>query len=303
MTNQNDPWTVGKILQWTTEFFKNQDVPSARLDAEVLVAHALSIERVDLYVRYNMPLGEQERGIIRDLIRQRAKEKTPVAYLVGYREFYGVKLTVSPTVLIPRPCTEALVDATLDHLKSKSGRTRVLDIGTGSGAIALAVAKQFNDASLVATDLCDDALKIAIENARTHDLESRVEFRQGSMLTPLRVGETFDVIVSNPPYIDPQKRDNLMPDVRDHEPDLALYAKDNGLRYIQHLLDEAPNFLNDGGALILELAPEEKIVQTLREQTQNPKWAEVSSVLELDGHPIGMKFTVPEASTLAQGPS
>jgi release factor glutamine methyltransferase len=300
VTEAQRSWTVGEILTWTTNFFTEQEVDSARLDAEVLVAHALGVQRVDLYVRYTMPLGEDERAAIRSLIRQRARDKTPVAYLVGHREFYGIDLQVTRDVLIPRPCTEALVDVVLDHLKASPDGASVLDVGTGSGAIALAVAKHIPTAIVTATDISPEALQIAKQNAAAHDLSHRISFLESDMFAKIDGGTRFDVVVSNPPYVDPELRETLMPDVRDHEPGLALYAPESGLYYIQHLLDEAPNLLNDGGLLALELAPDTKVLEVMKQQSSNPCWTHIAPVREIDGHTIGLQVVLGSATEIQE---
>jgi release factor glutamine methyltransferase len=250
------PWTVGRLLDWTAGFLAGKGSESPRLDAEVLLAHALGCRRIDLYTRYDEAAPEEARSRFRELVRRRL-EGCPVAYLVGRKEFYGLALEVSPAVLIPRPDTEFVVIEFL-RLAKDLPRPRVLDIGTGSGNIPITVAKQHAGAIVTAVDLSADALAVARRNADKHGVADRIRFLHGDLFAPLAEGERFDFILSNPPYIAQEDLPRLPVGVRDYEPHLALDGGPGGYRVLERLLDGAPRFLEPGGYLIVEIgAPQE----------------------------------------------
>src|SRR3954454_14791112 len=195
----DDRWTVGRLLTWTADYLKRRGAESPRLDAEVLLAKVLGWERVQLYTHYEEEVGERPRGAFRDLVRRRA-EGMPVAYLVGRKEFYSLPLAVSPAVLIPRPDSEFVVVEFLALTKGLES-PRAVDVGTGSGCLALACAQHHKTARFVAIDVSPEALAVAEANARTHGLSERVEFRLGDRLAPVAGAGPFDVILANPPYI------------------------------------------------------------------------------------------------------
>lgn len=246
-----DRWTVGRLLTWTTDFLKKKGAESPRLDAEVLLAQVLARPRVQLYTNYDQEVAETDRAAYRELIRRRA-EGTPVAYLVGRKEFFSLPLSVSPAVLIPRPDTETVVVEWLTLFKGTSS-PRCVDVGTGSGAIALACLSQHPSARFVAIDVSPEALAVASGNAERLDQADRVEFRQGDLLDPVASEGPFDAILSNPPYIPTGDIAGLEPGVRDHEPHLALDGGPDGLRLVARLVDQAVPLLKPGGHLILEI--------------------------------------------------
>jgi release factor glutamine methyltransferase len=276
-------WTVGRLLTWTTDYLKRRGAESPRLDAEVLLAKVLSWERVQLYTHYEDEVGEQPRGAFRDLVRRRA-EGMPVAYLVGRKEFYSLGLAVSPAVLIPRPDSEFVVVEFLEVAKG-SEAPRGVDVGTGSGCLALACAQHHKTARFVAIDISPEALRVAEANARTHGLTDRVEFRQGDRLGPVAGDEPFDVILANPPYIPSGAIPGLEPGVRDYEPHCALDGGADGLRMVAPLVVEAVPLLKPGGHLILEIGtgqegpvrdliaaqPLLKLAPTVRDHANHPR--------------------------------
>jgi release factor glutamine methyltransferase len=282
-TNQ-DPWTVLRLLSWTTDFFRQRGSDSPRLDAEVLLAHSLGCSRIELYTAFGSEPSGPQRQTFRELVRRRG-EGVPVAYLVGHREFYSLRLGVTPAVLIPRPETEHLVTLALDHAKSLaptgSARTgtpadnavaqcppptptlrplKIADVGTGSGAIAVALAKHLpavypGGCLITAIDLSPDALDVARGNARDHGVDPHIEFVQGDLLNKLPAGSDFDMILSNPPYVSRGEYADLEPTVRDHEPKMALLAGERGTEIIARLIDQAASRLRPGGLLAIELSP------------------------------------------------
>lgn len=250
-------WTVLELLRWTTSHFEALRIETPRLDAEVLLAFALGVERIRLYVDFDKPVTPNERAVYRELVKRRAGERVPVSHLVGCREFWSLDISVTPDVLTPRPDTETLVSAGLALLPAVAlGRVpRVLDVGTGSGAVALAFASERPDARVVATDVSPAALKVAKANASKLDLAARIDFREGSLFAPV-VGERFDLIVSNPPYLALSRRDELPPELA-HEPELALFAGRDGLDVLRALAGGVDEVLAPKGAVAFELSPEQ----------------------------------------------
>lgn len=260
--DSNERWTVGRLLTWTADFLKRKGAESPRLDAEVLLAKVLTWERVKLYTHFEEIVGEQPRGEFRDLVRRRA-EGMPVAYLVGRKEFYSLSLAVSPAVLIPRPDSEFVVVEFLNLTKTLEA-PRAVDVGTGSGCLALACVHQHKTARFVAIDLSPEALAVAESNAKKLGLADRIEFRQGSRLGPVADEGPFDVILSNPPYIPSDVIPTLEPGVRLYEPHTALDGGADGLRVVAPLIAEAVRLLKPGGHLILEIgSDQEKAVRNL----------------------------------------
>ena len=249
----SDDWTVKRILDWTTEHLKQRGSESPRLDAEILLAHSRGCRRIDLYTRYGEVLTDHQRSVMRNLVRRRANAE-PVAYLVGTKEFYSLPFNVTPDVLIPRPETETLVLEAVELAKaSPAAKLRLLDLCTGSGCIAVAAAHACPKFDVVAADLSEAALAIARKNAVLNDVADRIEFRAGDLFESFSAGESFDIIVSNPPYV--ADEDELPADIRLHEPMLALRAGPEGLNVLKRIAQDAPSRLNPGGHLLLELDP------------------------------------------------
>ncbi|MEW4562215.1 peptide chain release factor N(5)-glutamine methyltransferase [Bremerella sp. JC770] len=251
-----EPWTIGRLLNWTTEYLESKGSEEARLEAQLLLGHALGCPKIQLYARFEEVVDEEKRAKFRELVKQRAAGK-PVAYVLGTSEFYSMEFVVTPDVLIPRPETEHLVIETLDVLKGRSseGSLSVLDIGTGSGIIAVTVAKQAPKASVLASDISEKALAVAKQNAEKHGVSERVEFVAGDLFSAVPDGSQFDVIVSNPPYIAQSERPMMDAHVIEHEPHVALFADDEGTAVLRRILDEATNYLKPGGWLLLEFSP------------------------------------------------
>lgn len=245
-----EPWTLGRLLVWTSNFLKDKQADSPRLDAEVLLAHVVGCQRIALYTRFEEVASEEVRQKYRELVKKRV-DGCPVAYLVGFKEFYNIKLSVTPAVLIPRPETELLVLEAIRIAKPMS-MPRIVDVGTGSGAIALTLAKHLPHAKVTAIDISPEALAVAQKNAEQLGLSSKVKFLQGDLLKPV-AGESFDLVVSNPPYITSEVVKNLPINVRNFEPHLALDGGATGLEVIERLLTEAKPVLPKGGHLLCEI--------------------------------------------------
>jgi len=246
---------VGRALVAATQRLEEAGCDTASLDAQVILAHIMDRERGWLFAHYDQALTQEEADTFAELVARRAAAE-PVAYLVGHREFYGLDLVVDPRVLIPRPETELLVDAVLDHVDSRSNQSvRMVDVGTGSGAVAVAVAANCPSVQIYAVDLSPSALEVAGENARRHDSRGQIRLLQSDLLASLP--EAVDIIAANLPYITSGDYPNLMADVRDYEPRLALEAGPEGLDLIERLLNQAPSHLYPGGVLFLEIGADQ----------------------------------------------
>jgi release factor glutamine methyltransferase len=258
-------WTVLDLLRWTTQHFTERGIETSRLDAECLLAFALGVDRMQLYLDFDKPASPGERDAFRELVRRRADERVPVAQLVGGKEFWSLSLRVTADVLSPRPDTETLVAAALERLPERDTDARILEIGTGSGAVALAIAHERPRARITATDISPAALKVAERNARDLGFEDRIEFAEGSFFGPV-IGQRFDLVVSNPPYVAESERSKLAPELA-HEPDVALFAGPDGQDALRELVAGVAAFLAPGGIFAVELAPDQapNVADWLRE--------------------------------------
>ena len=241
-------WTIREVLDWTAKDFAGRGIESPRLDAELLVAKALGTDRIGLYLDLDRPLGDTERGAIRPLVARR-REREPVAYILGYRDFYGRRFKVTADVLIPRPDTETLVEHALECVPEDAA-SRVLDVGTGSGALAVTIAAERPLAMVVATDISEAALKVAADNAEQLGVADRIRFERADLLSG---AEQYDVIVSNPPYIPKSDMESLQVEVREHEPTCALEAGEDGLDVIRALLTASERASATGAQMLLEI--------------------------------------------------
>jgi release factor glutamine methyltransferase len=250
-SNSSLRWTIKGVLQWTAEYFKQKGIPTGRLDAEILLAHCLGIDRLRLYLNMDRPLSPQERTLFRGLVRRRGGRE-PVALITGKKEFWSILFRTVPGVLIPRPDTEILVEAVLEEVRGNSSPA-ILEIGTGSGAVSVAVAKEKPAAKILATDIDPVAASTARLNGKDAMVVKSLEFLAADLFSALREGPHFDVICSNPPYIVSDAIDSLQPEIRKFEPLTALDGGADGLDVIRRLAGEAQRYLKHGGALILEI--------------------------------------------------
>jgi release factor glutamine methyltransferase len=286
--NERDPnWTILKLLKWTTSYFQSHDIDSPRATAEILLAHALNLKRIDLYLRYDQPIVSSELDIFRNLIKRRI-QREPVAYIVGTKEFWSMELLVNPTVLIPRPETERLVESALSLLPdqdfSSRDSQRILEIGTGSGAIILALAAERPGHLYFASDLSIPAIMLAKKNAVFHRLDQNIRFFSGDLFTCIRENANcFDMILSNPPYIPTPDINGLQPEIVQYEPLTALDGKQNGLYVIQKIVCEAYQYLESGGILLLEIGHDQrKAVENIIESCD--AYIEVVFEKDFSGH-------------------
>lgn len=251
----NKIWSVMDLLDWTVGYFQQHGIPNPRLDAEVLLGHLLEKTRLQLYLHFEMPVFQEHLTPFRELIKKRIAH-TPVSYLTNRKEFMSLDFYVDERVLIPRPETEQLVETIL--ITKTETPQRLLELGTGSGVIATSLALQQPEWEIVATDISEPALTVAQQNAETHACAAQIKFLSGDLFEPIEAINTngntrFDWIVCNPPYVKNTERDTLSPDVRDYEPEIALFAGDDGLVVIRRLIAEAPKHLAPGGKLIFEI--------------------------------------------------
>jgi release factor glutamine methyltransferase len=256
-----EPWTIGRLLAWTTQFLKDRGADSPRLDAEILLAEARHCRRIELYTSFDEVPQDDIRTRFRELVRERAEGK-PVAYLVGRREFYSLPFRVTKDVLIPRPETELLVVRLLDLMAERDSpadetvpQLQVADVGTGSGIIAICTAQRIKTCHVTAIDVSPAALAVARKNAAQHGVTERVDFVEGDLLASLPASMKFNFIVSNPPYVSESEWAELARDVRDFEPRTALVAGPRGTEIIQRLIPQVAERLIPGGWLLTEISP------------------------------------------------
>lgn len=288
MSSSDEPWTIGRLLAWTIEYLQSHGAENPRLDAEVLLAEAHHCRRIDLYAAYDQQPDEPTRTAFRELVLRRA-QGTPVAYLVGKREFYALEFQVTPDVLIPRPETELLVVALLDDVKAKENAlgnspVDVLDVGTGSGILAVCAAKHVPQARVTAVDVSPAALDVARRNATKHDVAERILFLESHLFDSLPAEVKFNYILSNPPYVATSEMGELPVDVRDHEPHVALEAGEHGTDVIEPLIGQAAERLKPGGMLLVEVSP--MIAARVEEFVHDcPAFELRPTIRDLAGHP------------------
>lgn len=282
MAIHDSSWTIIKLLSWTAAYFRDRGIDSPRLTAEILLAHALGVGRIDLYLRYDQPLSYDELAEFKKMIKRRAARE-PVDYIVGEKEFFGRRFFVSPQVLIPRPETEILVETAIGILSESPVRPmRVLDAGTGSGAIVISLAIDRSGYQYLASDISMAAIAVAVTNARMHGVAGKISFFAGDWLAPLSPDFRASLIVSNPPYIPSEQIPLLEPEVRGHEPIAALDGASDGLSAIRRIIDRAPDCLVDGGYLLLEIGYGQKVAVDCLAR-ENGQFADIAFIRDLAG--------------------
>lgn len=250
---ENKSWTIGAVLDWTSEYFGRNAIPDARLEAELLLSHVLNCKRLDLNIRRDEILGEKKLALYRGFITER-KSRKPLAYIIGEQEFMGIAFRVNESTLIPRPETEILVEKTLS-LSSKKGKDIYLELGTGSANISVSIAKNADVRAIFATDISIDALKVAQENISRHGVASKITLKHGNMFSAVEndgLENAVDFIVSNPPYIAKNELAALEPELK-FEPVSALDGGDDGLDFYRSLASGSKRYLKRGGCVIVEL--------------------------------------------------
>jgi release factor glutamine methyltransferase len=252
--NVGDNWTPLKVVQWATVFLTQKGISSARLDSELLVAHALNLDRLKIYLQFDRPLQPEELSIIRGYLVRRSKRE-PIQYIMGMKDFFGFNFKVSPSVLIPRPETELLVENTIEFLRSLPDKERsVLDLGTGSGCIAISIALNIF-CGVWAVDISREALEMGNQNAEHLKASQFINWRLGQWFSALWSNDPsqFSVVVCNPPYVAYSERKDLMPEIVLYEPGQAIFSGESGLEAYQELAPNLWNHLRPGGRAYLEL--------------------------------------------------
>lgn len=244
-------WTVRNLLTWTAKHFAAKGIDDPAKEVRILLGHVLGCRPIDVLTRYDDEPTDAERQRFRELIKRRV-DGCPVAYLIGSKDFYWLTFEVTPAVLIPRPDTETLVLAALDHLKGKANPT-VLDLGTGSGCVAVSIAQQVKTARVTAVDVSPEACAVARRNADRHGVADRVAVVEGDLFAPLPADVRFDLVVSNPPYIPPAEIETLDAGVKDFEPRLALDGGPDGLDFYHRIAADAGRWLAPDGHLFVEV--------------------------------------------------
>ena len=250
-----NPLSVRDALLWGVELFRQAGIENGRLDAEVLLRHVLDMEKEQLYVSADAPLGAGDEAKFRELLQRRSRRE-PVAYITGRKEFWSLDFVVTPAVLIPRPETELLVEVALQCVRQLASgpSVKVLDVGTGSGAISVCLAKEQPETEIVAVDISPLALDVARDNAGRHGVADRIRFLPGDLFAPVKaMPETFNVIVSNPPYIRTGELSMLAGEIRDWEPMTALDGGADGIDTYRRIIGEAHEYLTPGGSIVLEI--------------------------------------------------
>ena len=254
-----ESWTIQKLLSWVTEYFTGKGVDSPRLSAEWLLCYVIGIKRIELYTQFNKVVGQEQLSQLHELVK-RAGTHEPIAYLTGKKEFYSLEFEITKDCLIPRPETELLVECAIEFLRTRNSEQFICDLCTGSGCVAIAIARNFADCRIVATDISDAALAIAEKNVAKHGLMNRIKLLQGDLFEPVIAGlgpARFDLIVCNPPYVSEPDYEKLAPNVKDFEPKSALTAGQDGLDIIKKIIADANQHLKPTGTLMLEIGNEQ----------------------------------------------
>ncbi len=248
-------WDIKRLLEWITEYLTSKSIDSTRLSAEMLLSHTLDLKRIDLYTNYDRVIADPQLNKLRELVK-RAAENEPIAYLVGKKEFYSIELDINSSCLIPRPETEMLVVRAIEFLRDRGGTQLVCDLCTGSGCIAVAIAKNFDDSKVIATDISDLALEVAERNIEKYNLTDRVNLLCGDLFDPIisQLDKAkFDLIVCNPPYVTTDEYETLAANVKDFEPKYALIAGHDGLNIYRRICEKVADYLKEDAALIFEI--------------------------------------------------
>lgn len=274
-------WNPIRLTRWSGGYLEEKGIEDGRLEAELLLAHVLNVERLQLYLQFDRPIEKDELARFKALLKRRLARE-PLQYIVGSTGFREIELKTDDRALIPRPETEILVGEVLSWAETETGELMGLDIGTGSGAIALSLLREGPFRRVVGTDPSEESLELAWENAVTLELGDRLELRTGILFEPLAEGERFDVVVSNPPYIPQSDQGGLQPEVRDWEPSGALFAGPDGLDVLLPLVRGAPGALRQGGLLAVEVG-EGQAEALMSEMERLGAFSRIQTVPDLSG--------------------
>ncbi len=278
-------WTIFKIISWSESYFKSKSIDSPRLTAEILLSFSLDIKRIELYLQHDRPLNKDELDVYKQLIKRRINRE-PVAYITGTKGFYNCQFLTPPNVLIPRPDTETLVENALAYLKSAADNAKpkkILELGSGSGAIIISLADLFPEHLYFANDLSLDAIQAVKYNSKQILKNVEINLFQASWFASIKKSPMFDVVVSNPPYIPTLQIETLAEEIKNFEPMMALDGGKNGLNSLNEIISNASDYLVPGGVLLLEMGYDQKkdvnnIVLTC------PDFEQVRFVKDLAGH-------------------
>ena len=262
--------TVLEAIKLSADYLSKKNIDSSRINAENLLAHVLKCKRLDLYLAFDRPLKEEEIDDYRELIRRRGASE-PLQYIIGNVEFYGLNFRVNSSVLIPRPETELLIEKILESL-NKNDSLKILDIGTGSGNIAVSIAKHLSNAEIVAIDISDSAIQTAKENSELNNINGQINFYKLDIISgSLQTNSKFDLIVSNPPYVSLKDYSDLSPELLNHEPRISLTDENDGLNFYRAISKKAKTLLKTGGKIFYEvgLGQSEEVKNLLKENNFN----------------------------------
>lgn len=277
-----DVWTIQKILVWSTQYLEKEKFPSPRLDAELLLCETLKCKRIDLYINFDRPLDKSERETMKGFLRRRISGE-PIAYILGRREFWGREFAVSPAVLIPRPETEHLIEQVIKDYKNFSQNDgRFLEIGVGSGCIAVTLALELPQVAIDGWDISPEALAVAQSNANC--LHAKVNLKLCDALNKINWANLprYDAIISNPPYIGVNERNTLSRSVVDFEPAIALFASEDGVQFYKFIAEMAPMVLKSSGRLYLEIGASQ--ASLVRDILADQGWSQIEIMKDLAGH-------------------
>ena len=287
-----DQWTIADILNWTQGHFEKMRPDSPRLDAELLLAFVLDCPRLDLYLRADQPLNEKERGAYRELVQQRAAG-CPIAYLTGEKEFWSLTLEVNKNTLIPRPDTETLVEIAVEQIRKRQNnhpdsKCLIGELGTGTGAIPLAICAELKNLHIIAVDCTVDVLEVAARNLQRHESllsprNNRIELVESNLFSKFSPAAKLDFIISNPPYIPSDTISSLQVDVAQYEPHTALDGGPEGLSFYRYLLETAPSLLAKDGEMLLEIGFDQQAdLSSLKQDF--PVWTSSAFLPDLQGN-------------------
>jgi len=276
---------ITNALRWGVDYLKDSGVDSPKLDAEVLLMHSLNIGRIKLHLIFDKILNAKEREIYKECIERRSKWE-PVAYITGHKEFRSLDFKLTKAVLVPRPETEILVEETLREYaerKDKKNLIRILELGTGSGIIAVSLAKEIKHIALIATDISLEIIKVAVENAQLHKVNDKITFIVGRYFQGIKQkGNQFDFIVSNPPYLSKSDWERAQPEIREHEPPDSFLGGEDGMDFYRTIIPDTSNLLSENGCLILEVGiGQTEIVSDMIEKTAS--YSRVEHIKDLSG--------------------
>ena len=287
---KKDIWTIFKSLSWAETYLKRFKVSEAKIDAEYLLSHILKCKRQELYLNSERQLTNNEINIYKGFIQRRSKRE-PIQYIIGEEEFRGLIFKVTRDVLIPRPETELLVEEAVKIIREQGsgangqGSSVIVDLCAGSGCIAVSVAKEIEGCRVYATDISEKALSVAKENAERNGVENKITFLQGSFFEPLKnlgLEEKIDIILSNPPYVSKRDMEKIQPEIKEYEPQIALYGGEDGLDSYRKIIPEAFAYLKKGGCLILEIGYGQ--AEAINELfAQYPAYGEIEIIKDLSG--------------------